>query len=71
MGENQELHTSCYPLPTNMKEVYRDKKTEQHKIGTSLDYLYHKKLWILDTLNRINSEINALYIDSITPNQFK
>ena len=54
-----------------MKEVYRDKKTEQHKIGTSLDYLYHKKLWILDTLNRINSEINALYIDSITPNQFK
>lgn len=43
MGENQELHTSCYPLPTNMKGVNWDKKTEQHKIGTSLEYLYHKK----------------------------
>ena len=69
--KNQELHTSCYPLSINMKGVNRDKKTEQHKIGTSFDDWYHKQLWILDTLNRINSEINALYIDSITPTQFK
>ena len=51
--KNQELHTSCYPLPTIMKGVYRDKKIEKQKIGTSLEDLYHKKLWILDTLNRI------------------
>lgn len=68
--KNQELHTSCYPLPTNMKGVNRDKKTEQYKIGTSLEDLYHKKLWI-DILNRINSEINTLHINSITPTQFK
>jgi hypothetical protein len=54
-----------------MKGVNRDKKTEQHKIGTSLEDLYHKKLWILDTLNRMNSEINAQHTDSITPTQFK
>jgi len=52
-----------------MKGVNRDKKTEQYKIGTSLEDLYHKKLWI-DILNRINSEINTLHINSITPTQF-